>query len=271
MSADMSANRDGTAAGADASTWVLLRGLTRESGHWGVLPALLAERLPHARVLTIDLPGAGALHAQASPLSIEATMAHCRAQLHALGVRRCHLLAMSLGAMVAVAWAHRHPQEIASAVLVNTSLRPFSAWHQRLRPRHYPALLGVLWPWRDAHAREATVLRLTSRHHAGGHAATHIVDDWVALRARHPVSTANALRQLLAAARFHAPASPPSVPMQVLVGAGDALVDPGCSRRFAHAWHLPVAEHPTAGHDLALDDPHWVVAQVARSSGRDAS
>ena len=63
MSADASANRDGTAAGADASTWVLLRGLTRESGHWGVLPALLAERLPHARVLTIDLPGAGALHA----------------------------------------------------------------------------------------------------------------------------------------------------------------------------------------------------------------
>ena len=270
MSAFASVNDDGNAAGTGESPWVLLRGLTRESGHWGALPALLAERLPHARVLTIDLPGAGALHAQASPLSIEATMAHCRAQLHALGVRRCHLLAMSLGAMVAVAWADRHPQEIVSAVLVNTSLRPFSAWHQRLRPRHYLSLLGVLWPWRDPHARDATVLRLTCRHHATVSAAGRFVDDWVALRARHPVSTANALRQLLAAARFHAPASPPAVPLQVLVGAGDALVDPGCSGRFAQAWHLPLAEHPTAGHDLALDDPHWVVAQVERWARRPA-
>lgn len=248
-----------------APTWVLLRGLTREAGHWGALPALLAAQLPPgARVLALDLPGAGTLHALASPASIRATMEHCRAQLRALGIARCHLLAMSLGAMVAVEWAHRHPQEIESAVLVNTSLRPFSAWHQRLRPRHYAALLGVLWPWRDAQAREATVLRLTSRHHATGTAAPGIVADWVALRERHPVSTANALRQLFAAARYRAPAEAPRVPLQVLVGAGDGLVDPGCSRRLAQAWRLPLAEHPTAGHDLALDDPRWVVAQVAR-------
>jgi pimeloyl-ACP methyl ester carboxylesterase len=189
-------------------------------------------------------------------------MEDCRAQLQALGVTRCHLLAMSLGAMVAVEWAHRHPQEIASAVLVNTSLRPFSAWHQRLRPRHYPALIGVLWPGRDAHTREAVVLRLTSRRRFTAAQKMAIVDAWVALRERHPVSTANALRQLLAAARYRAPAQAPGVPLRVLVGAGDGLVDPGCSRRLAQAWRLPMAEHPTAGHDLALDDPDWVAAQV---------
>jgi pimeloyl-ACP methyl ester carboxylesterase len=246
----------------DDTPWVLLRGLTREAGHWGPLPALLAERLPAARVTALDLPGAGVRHAFKSPTSIRATMEDCRVRLHALGVSRCHLLAMSLGAMVAVEWAHRHPQEVASAVLVNTSLRPFSRFDQRLRPRHYPALLGVLWPGRDAQAREATVLRLTSRHHADGSAASHIVDDWVALRDAHPVSAANALRQLFAAARYRAPAQAPAVPLKVLVGAGDALVDPGCSRRLAQAWRLPIAEHPTAGHDMALDDPRWVAAQV---------
>lgn len=248
--------------------WVLLRGLTREAGHWGVLPALLAERRPGVRVLTIDLPGAGSRHALRSPLSIRATMEDCRAQLHALGVHHCHLLAMSLGAMVAIEWAHRHPQEIADAVLINTSLRGFSAFHERLRPRHYAALLGVLWPWRSARSREATVLRLTSRHHADGSAAARIVDDWVALRERHPVSTANALRQLIAAARYRAPVHPPAVPMRVLVGHGDRLVDPACSQRLAHAWRLPITVHPTAGHDLALDDPHWLVAQVDPPSAR---
>ncbi len=249
---------------ADRLPWVLLRGLTREAGHWGALPALLAARLPGVRVLTIDLPGAGTRHAQRSPLSIRATMEDCRAQLHALGLTRCHLLAMSLGAMVAVEWAHRYPQELASAVLVNTSLRPFSAFHQRLRPRNYAALLGVLWPWRDARARarEATVLRLTSRHHDAA-ASQALIDTWVALRAKHPVSTGNALRQLCAAARYRAPEGAPALPLRVLVGAGDMLVDPGCSRRLAQAWQLPMAEHPTAGHDLALDDPNWVVAQVA--------
>lgn len=249
-------------AAPDDLPWVLLRGLTREAGHWGPLPALLAERLPGTRILTLDLPGAGERHAMRSPTSIRATMEDCRTQLQALGVARCHLLAMSLGAMVAVEWAHRHPQEIASAVLVNTSLRPFSAWHQRLRPRHYPALLGALWPWRDAQAREAVVLRLTSRRRFTTAQKMAVIDAWVALRERHPVSTANALRQLLAAARYRAPVQAPGVPLLVVVGAGDGLVEPACSHRFALAWHLPVREHPAAGHDLALDDPAWLVDEV---------
>ncbi|MGJ7519040.1 alpha/beta fold hydrolase [Variovorax sp. LT1P1] len=247
---------------ADDLPWVLLRGLTREAGHWGPLPAMLRERLPGTRILTLDLPGAGERHGMRSPTSIRATMEDCRTQLHALGVTRCHLLAMSLGAMVAVEWAHRHPQDVASAVLVNTSLRPFSAWHQRLRPRHYPALIGVLWPWRDAHTREAVVLRLTSRRRFTAAQKMAVVDDWVALRERHPVSTANALRQLLAAARYRAPLPAPGVPLLIVVGACDGLVDPGCSQRFARAWQLPIHTHPTAGHDLALDDPAWLVDEV---------
>ncbi|KAB2876624.1 MAG: hypothetical protein F9K43_00925 [Bauldia sp.] len=36
--------------------------------------------------------------------------------------------------MVATEWLHSAPQDIASAVLVNTSMRPFSPMHRRLRP-----------------------------------------------------------------------------------------------------------------------------------------
>jgi pimeloyl-ACP methyl ester carboxylesterase len=54
------------------------------------------------------------------------------------------------------------------------------------------------------------------------------------------------------------------VPVLVLASAGDRLVDPGCSRSLAKAWKLPIAVHPTAGHDLALDDGPWVAAEVKR-------
>jgi pimeloyl-ACP methyl ester carboxylesterase len=247
---------------ATATTWVLLRGLTRETGHWGDFPELLRARLPQDTVVAIDLPGNGQLHGTPSPTRIEATVEHCRAQLRAMSIDGpVHLLAMSMGAMVAVEWAARYPNELAGCVLVNTSLRPFSPWFHRLRPANYAALLGLaLWPQPDRH-RERTVLRLTSRHHAGDDA---VIDAWTALRRAHPVSAANALRQLLAAARYRAPRQAPAVPMLVLTSARDGLVDSSCSQRLAQHWGVEIHVHPTAGHDLPLDDGAWLATQAAQ-------
>ena len=50
---------------------------------------------------------------------------------------------MSLGAVIATAWAARHPQELAGAVLINTSMCP-SPPQQRLRPHSLLPLLRLL-------------------------------------------------------------------------------------------------------------------------------
>jgi pimeloyl-ACP methyl ester carboxylesterase len=243
------------------TTWVLLRGLTRETGHWGAFPAMLGERLPGARILAIDLSGNGRLNGERSPTRIEGYVDSCRAQLAALGIDTpVHLLAMSLGAMVAVDWARRHPEELAACALVNTSLRPFSPWYHRLQPANYGALLGLLRPGQGHRAREETILRLTSRHLRPG---AGIVDAWAALRKAHPVSATNALRQLLAAMRYRAPPQAPAVPLLVLTSRCDGLVDARCSRSVAQAWEADIVEHPSAGHDLPLDDGPWVARQVA--------
>jgi pimeloyl-ACP methyl ester carboxylesterase len=243
---------------ADAPrTWVLLRGLTREAEHWGGFPQALAQRLP-GRVLTPDLPGNGVLHRETSPLRIRDMVASCRAQLRAQAVDGpVHLVAMSLGAMVALAWAQAFPGEIAAAVLINTSLRGLSPWHRRLRPRALATLLALLLRG-DAAAREAAILRLTSR------CVERVPPLWLALGRAHPVSRLNALRQVLAAAGFRAPATAPPVPLLLLAAQGDALVDARCSEALAARWGLPLALHPDAGHDLPLDDAGWVVAQVAQ-------
>ena len=251
--------------GADVSpSWILLRGLTRESGHWGGFPDILRKHLPEgAQVLALDLPGTGRLNQARSPARIEATMEACRHQLQALGIAPpWHLLALSLGAMVAVEWAVRHPHELAGCVLVNTSLRPFSPWPQRLRPANYGALLGLLLAPQMPRRREQSILRLTSRRPAEAGAA--VLDEWTTLRQTRPVSHANALRQLLAAARYRAPAKAPAVPLLVLASQGDALVDVRCSRRLAQQWGAELAEHPWAGHDLPLDDGRWLAGEVGR-------
>ena len=243
------------------TTWILLRGLTRESAHWGRFPQTLRERLPGAEVISLDLPGNGQLNAQPSPVHIEAMTQSCLRQLHALGIAPpWHLLAMSLGAMVAVDWAVRHPQSLAGAVLVNTSLRPFSPWYHRLRPANYAALLALTLR-HGSRRREQTILRLTSRHLPTSDA---VVDEWTQVREARPVSAANTLRQLAAAARYRAPNQAPGVPLLALAGRCDALVDPRCSRELARRWGTDLVEHPSAGHDLPLDDGPWVADQVGR-------
>jgi pimeloyl-ACP methyl ester carboxylesterase len=242
------------------TTCILLRGLTREAGHWGHFPEELRAALGDATVVAIDLPGAGALHAQRSPANIEDIATQCRAQAHALGLQApYHLVALSLGAMVAVAWATRHPEEIAAAVLINTSLGSHCPpWH-RLKPRNYPALLRLLLPATDA-TRESIIYRLTSNR-PDDEEATVIA--WTALRQEHPVAAANAFRQLWAAARYRPPAPPDRTRLLVLASRGDHLVDPDCSRRLAAAWQADYAKHPNAGHDLPLDDGPWVAARIA--------
>ncbi len=244
------------------STWIFLRGLTRESRHWGDFPALFRHEIPAAGIVMLDLPGNGNLNTQRSPASVEALLCACRAQLLARGIPPpYHLLAMSLGAMVAVAWADRHPQELAGCVLINTSLRPYSRFDQRLRPANYLTLLRLICPGISAAARESAILRMTSRL---APQRPQIVAQWSAWQRTHPVTPGNALRQLWAACRYQAPPHPPGVNLLILAGAGDTLVNPVCSRQLAQRWQAAYVEHPGAGHDLPLDAGPWVARQVAR-------
>ena len=250
-------------------TWILLRGLMREQRHWGVFPARLAQSLPGAAIVTPDLPGNGERHAMDSPTRVAEMVEDCRAEMLARGIPApYHLLALSLGGMVAVEWANRYPQEIARCVLINTSMRPFSPFHQRLRWQNYGALLRQLLLG-DAGSQEALILRLTSRRHAHGNPA--LLADWLSYQQQYPVSRRNALRQLLSAARYRAPLTRPAMPVLVMAGAQDRLVDHCCSQRLARAWQADCLIHGGAGHDLPLDEGEWLAQSVARWLGEEVT
>jgi pimeloyl-ACP methyl ester carboxylesterase len=241
------------------SNWIFLRGLTRERRHWGDFPEVFRATIADAEVITLDLPGNGRLNRMESPSGVEEMADYCHAEMLARGLKPpFFLLAMSLGAMVAVAWALRHGEDIRGCVLINTSLRPVSPFHQRLRPGNYPVLLKRVLFGGSPAEWEATILALTSNL-ANDRAA--ILDAWVALRRECPVTRRNALRQLWAASRYRADTRP-ATRLLILASAQDRLVDPRCSRQLALHWGSAFAEHPGAGHDIPLDDGAWVARRV---------
>lgn len=239
------------------SRWILLRGLTRETGHWADFAAALAER-SGGQVLGVDLPSNGDQWNRPSPTQVEAIAQDVRRRAGARQ-ERMRVVALSLGAMTALEWCRLDPEAIAGCALINTSTSGLSPFWQRLRPANYPTVARMLLPGLTPLERERRVLAMTS---ARPHAHADVPQAWAAIAREHPVRPANALRQLWAAARYRPPVTPPAVPLLLLASEGDRLVSPQCSRRLASHWNLPLRMHPWAGHDLPLDDPEWVLHEL---------
>ncbi len=111
------------------------------------------------------------------------------------------LVALSLGGMVAMDWLRRHPEQVAAAALINSSAAPFSPFWRRLRPRNYGRILCQGLLGRDRLARERMILDITTNHLSPAR-RDEIARRFLAVDRARPVSAANTVRQLWAAARF---------------------------------------------------------------------
>lgn len=242
---------------SNGTPWILLRGLSRAAGHWGDVPRRLARATGHP-VHCLDLPGNGSAATLDSPTVVQQLADHLHAEVRTRGLTGpFDVVGLSMGAMVAGQWALQHPEDVRSVVLINGSLRGLSPFHHRLRPAAYPALLRLLCTPPGHHRWEETIFDLTSQRPA---LRAQVMPTWLQLRRAAPVRHANVLRQLLAAARYRVPAAAAlPVPGLVLNGAADQLVDARCSHAIAAHWQLPLQVHATAGHDLPLDEPGWLI------------
>jgi pimeloyl-ACP methyl ester carboxylesterase len=242
------------------TTWVLLRGLMRETRHWGEFSTLFQNGVGEQHVVALDFPGNGRLNAQASFTSVAEMASHARTQLKQLGYAPPYrVLALSLGAMVAVAWSELYPAELEKMVLINTSLAPYNPFYHRLRPTNYPALIRSLIS-DSAAQRENLILRLTSTQSSGRR--QEILKLWLVYAREYPVARANILRQLQAALCYRAASTAPLVPVLLLAALHDQLVNVKCSLTLAQHWRCAVRIHPTAGHDLPLDAGVWVIEKI---------
>ena len=210
----------------------------------------------------VDLPGCGVHAPLKAPASVREMAEFVRADVISRGYTPpVRMIGLSLGAMVAVSWAQARPDEIDRLVLINTSMRPFSGPSKRLRIGAWPALMRAAIDWRGRRSAEAAIHALTCERRDRYDTDLAV---WIAIYRSAPVTPANALRQLWAAARFEAAPAAPACPTLVLASRADRLVHPDCSRALARAWGAAYREHPWAGHDLQHDDAAWL-AEVIRA------
>ncbi len=247
-----------------ATNWLLLRGLVREQRHWMDFPAQLEAARPGDRAFGLDAPGLGTERRRPSPSTVPAIMEDLRArylEVAAANPGPWRLLCISLGGMIGLAWCAEHPRDFERVVLVNSSARNVSSLFDRLSPLAIRTFARIAVT-KDVVAKERAILELTSNLRSDlGAVATA----WAGFASEGAVRPDVFVAQLRAALTFHAPARI-DTPMTVVCSEGDRLARAACSRALAARYGAELRVHPTAGHDLPLDDGPWLADQL-RAAG----
>jgi pimeloyl-[acyl-carrier protein] methyl ester esterase len=241
--------------------WILIRGLARSAGHWGSF-ATQFDRYVQGTMTCIDLPGFGELNSMSSPASVELISQQVIAQITRQFAHPgdLALLGISMGGMVAMEIAALHPDWVKKLILINTSNRRCGAFYRRLRPAVYPDIFRALLMCK-VEDRERVIYRLTSNRHDR---CEKTVAAWLQIQQDFPVSARAIVNQLRAASNYSGPRLAPCIDTLIVVSAMDRLVHPDCSLHLAKCWRVPLEIHPSAGHDLPLDDPQWLIHTIDR-------
>jgi len=241
--------------------WLLLRGLGRQSAHWGEFIPQMQRAFPLAQIYTLDLPGSGRLSQQTSPNRIEAIVDIVRQHALEQGMLETppNLLGLSLGGMVAWQWMQQYPNDMASGVLINSSFASLSPFYQRLRWQNIGTICRLLGS-QQIIERELGIVKLISNRSEVEQ--TQIAQNWAEIDRQQPMLKTTLFSQLQAAACYRPQNAAPCAPVLLLNSLGDRLVSPACSDSIQQHWRLPLKRHPSAGHDLPLDAGDWVTEQL---------
>lgn len=242
--------------------WLFLRGLCREQRHWGKFISCFQEIHPQAKVHCLDLPGVGTEYERSSPTTIHEIFLDLRnrwLELKSNVSGEWSILGISLGGMVAMEWMDHHPEDFKNGVLINTSAANLGPFYRRFSPHLYPQIIKLL-VGNQMEATEKAILEMTTNL-VSKEEKQLLAEQWIEYAKERPFSRMTFLRQIYAASKFQAPGKA-KVPTLILKSDGDRMVSSTCSQVLAQRWNAECRTHPTAGHDLPLDDGPWTAQQI---------
>ena len=229
-------------AGRPGAPVVLIHGAGMSSAVWlGTMHRL--ARLRH--VIALDLPGHG--RSAGAPESVDGMVAAVAELAQALALGRIILVGHSLGGLVALAYAHAHPDQVAGLALVTCAAR------LRVSPQ-IPTLLASAWAsWPAFFA-----------------AAAHSPDTPADTR-RRSAAIACAACQEQTLADFRAVAAFDGrpllgslrVPALVVAGEHDVLVSAAAAGKLAAGLGVPLHVLPHSGHMPMHEQPDGLAEVLA--------
>ncbi|MBL0422891.1 alpha/beta fold hydrolase [Ramlibacter sp. AW1] len=230
----------------DAPAVVLLHAIATHGAIWQAQAAVWSRRL---RVACIDLPGHGDSADPDGPLTLADYARQVADTMDAHGIADAALVGLSLGGMVAQAFALDHPASTRALVLAHTSARTDAAvrelWSARLAQAEADGLAAQVAP---------TLARWFTRGFA---AASPLTLQGVAAQIRRTSLPGYAAAVGAIQALDHLERLPSlRVPTLVVAGARDSAVPPAVARQLAEA--IPDARLlvlPDAAHLGPVEQP----------------
>ena len=241
-----------------ADTLVMLRGLARGKHHWGSFVGQVEQAFPDKKVVAIDLAGNGDRYQETSPASVHEAVEDIQQQLLSKKLQPPYdVISLSLGGMITLQWLHEN-HEIDKAIVMNPSHAMLPVY-QRMRPS---AMLTIhssvlLLP---AQLRERLIFGLNANQEPD----QDMIQHWVNLEKKQSVQFSNLVNQLKTAKTFSTSLKIEPERVLLLASRKDKLVNVACSKKIASKFSLNIHYHPTAGHEISLDDPKWVIEQATR-------
>lgn len=234
-------------------TIVFLRGLTRGNIHWGDFIQLLQSKTDF-NCVCLEIPGNGLKSDLTTPIDPTVLVDELRSELKLkIDCIHYHLCGISLGGMVAMKWAEIYSEEVISTVVINSSLKQLSPFYERLIPKNYLKLFSLFF-LRDTYKIESSILDLTSNNESR---KTKFIDNYSDFLKTHPFRIKNLFLQFVLANNIFVNFSKINH-LFVIYSEQDHLVNQKCSIAIAKINNAKFKSHPSAGHDLPLDEPDWL-------------
>jgi pimeloyl-ACP methyl ester carboxylesterase len=243
--------------------WLGLRGLVRGNGHWGGFPEKLLQTDPRLEFELLEIPGNGTRFQETTPLQVSKVIQAIQEKSELLKkYQSVNLLGLSLGGMISMKWAELYPHQINKLIVVNSSLSQFSPFYRRLIPNAYRAIIKII-PTHEHHLREKYIFDLISNNTKE---SMRYLTEASFFSKSHPVKLSNFFRQLYLAQQIQIYPEKIKAKPIILFSRNDHLVHYSCSLVIAKTFSWKHFEHPTAGHDLAIDDSPWLIEKLIDSS-----
>lgn len=240
--------------------WLLIRGLMREADHWGDFPKELGAQDGVGRVVCLDLAGVGTESSRVFLPSIKQAVEDLRSRFknheHDKDDEEWGILGISLGGMIAMQWVSDHPYDFKKIVVMNSSSKELPVWKRLTLPSI--AVTLECFMEKDLVKREKKIIDMVSNLRKND---LKLIDSWIKIAQKNEFSKLNAVNQLTAASIFKLPKKI-KTPMLVLTSRADRMVNHECSKYIAEKFNAPIKIHPSAGHDIAVDDSKWLTEQI---------
>jgi pimeloyl-ACP methyl ester carboxylesterase len=241
----------------------LLRGLVREKAHWGEFKEKIQATFPDAKIITPEIQGVGQYNEMTSPDNFPEMIDFMRSnhEEYFNGDQENVLLAMSLGGMITRQWIEMYPNDFNKIILVNTSFKGINPLFDRLKPAGIINFFKIFFS-PGVKARERSIIKMVSNNNLNHE---EIIQEWIDIQIKRPVKRASFINQIKAALTFTPPQTwPGTLPLLILAGKNDRLCSFKSSKKLHKVWGGQYLEHPTAGHDIPIDDAEWLIEKIKR-------